>query len=331
MEIKDLAGLSEPLTRLIEVSSAGLGKLTEAHFKKKMADAKAYEIRVVTQALKVSNDGFDKLSYKKSEILAICEKKKLDGEVVEATLQLFERSRLRVIEQEAKRQENMENVLTNAAEYLSGEETVPNEKPSDDWTARFFRHTEDISSQEMQGLWGKILAGEIIRPNTYSLRFLDAIRNISSAEAEIFCKLAQFALKVCGQAFVLSDNKFLEDHSLTFTDLLVLRDIGLVCHDDLQYKFNESAKGGQSILEYGKEIILIDRANDTSTMTFKVIWFTKIGNEILSLVDRTVSTEYLDVLASKLKRHMGVSVSHAPIISVNGNGFYYYNNKLVQL
>lgn len=52
MEIKDLAGLSKPLKKLIEVVSAGVGGLSKPYLIRKNADAKAYEIKVIAQATK---------------------------------------------------------------------------------------------------------------------------------------------------------------------------------------------------------------------------------------------------------------------------------------
>ena len=52
MKISDLTGLSKPLTRLIEVISKGAGNVSASYLIKKKADAKAYEIRTITNALK---------------------------------------------------------------------------------------------------------------------------------------------------------------------------------------------------------------------------------------------------------------------------------------
>ena len=52
MEIKDLAGLSEPLKKFIEVVSQGVGALSKPYLIRKTADAKAYEIKVISQAIK---------------------------------------------------------------------------------------------------------------------------------------------------------------------------------------------------------------------------------------------------------------------------------------
>ena len=51
MEIKDLAGISEPLKRLIEVMAEGVGAISKPYLIKKTADAKAYEIQVISQAM----------------------------------------------------------------------------------------------------------------------------------------------------------------------------------------------------------------------------------------------------------------------------------------
>ena len=51
MEITDLAGLSEPLKRLIEVISSGIGNVYKPYLIRKTADAKAYEIKVIANAI----------------------------------------------------------------------------------------------------------------------------------------------------------------------------------------------------------------------------------------------------------------------------------------
>ena len=64
MDIKDLAGLSEPLKKLIEVVSQGIGALSRPYLIRKTADAKAYEIKTITQAVRdnqqnLKHIGFD--------------------------------------------------------------------------------------------------------------------------------------------------------------------------------------------------------------------------------------------------------------------------------
>jgi hypothetical protein len=81
------------------------------------------------------------------------------GTLVLSALAIEDRSTSRREFQDRKRQENLEKITSVAAAELAGETSVPDERPDDDWVARFFGDAEGISSQEMQELWGRILAG----------------------------------------------------------------------------------------------------------------------------------------------------------------------------
>ena len=71
-----------------------------------------------------------------------------------------------------KRMANASSIIDGAAEEL-GDKEVPNHEPDPDWTARFFDYAQDISSEDMQRIWAKILAGEVESPGRTSLRTLD--------------------------------------------------------------------------------------------------------------------------------------------------------------
>ena len=66
---------------------------------------------------------------------------------------------------------------------------MPAEKPEPEWVSRFFDIAAGITTEQLQYLWGRILAGEIKQPGSFSLRTLDVLRNLSRKEAESFVKL----------------------------------------------------------------------------------------------------------------------------------------------
>ena len=68
--------------------------------------------------------------------------------------------------QEQKRQVNIKSVVQQAADQL-GDLEVTDSEPDHDWTARFFNEVQDVSSEEMQSLWAKVLAGEVQRPGKH--------------------------------------------------------------------------------------------------------------------------------------------------------------------
>ena len=84
---------------------------------------------------------------------------------VRGEIDIAETVRQRIQFQEEKRHGNIGSVVGRAAEEL-GQKEVPDREPDHDWTARFFNYIQDVSSDEMQSLWAKVLAGEIERPGS---------------------------------------------------------------------------------------------------------------------------------------------------------------------
>jgi len=64
----------------------------------------------------------------------------------------------------------------------------------DDWLNIYARLAEDKSSEELQILFGKILAGEVKRPGSFSLRTLQIMATISKDDAGALSNLLSFAI-----------------------------------------------------------------------------------------------------------------------------------------
>ena len=62
-----------------------------------------------------------------------------------------------------------------------------------DWFIRFYEAVGNISNQEMQEKWAKILAGEISKPASFSLSTIDALKNMGQKDAILFEKICNFA------------------------------------------------------------------------------------------------------------------------------------------
>lgn len=89
------------------------------------------------------------------------------------------RAEQRVLAELVRQEENIENILNIVAEILQDSKNVSNESVDEDWLTRFFEIAKNISAEDMQFIWGKILAGEIVNPGSFSLRTLEVLRNIS--------------------------------------------------------------------------------------------------------------------------------------------------------
>lgn len=147
----------------------------------------------------------------------------------------------RILYQEEKRQRNIQEVLGKAANAATNAEVLDQE-PDHDWTARFFSSVQDVSSEEMQTLWAKVLAGEVERPGSTSTRTLSILRDLDQTTASLFrtlCSLASTIFLPDGSILdsrVISlggnaSSNTLERFGLHFGRLNILNEHGLVISD----------------------------------------------------------------------------------------------------
>lgn len=273
----------KPIEKLLDVISKGIGTIYKPRAIRKEAEAKAYEIELIEQA--------------KSKALA-------QGKEIE--FETYERLQDRLLNKEIKRQNNIDNVAEIAARELDKEPSVSNEPVSEDWTTRFFNIAEDVSDKEMQEIWGRILAGEVKKPKSYSLRTLEFLKNLSKDEALAFVKVANLSLLGAGKNCVFNpDNgKFLQENfDIKFTDLLQLKELGLInTESNLQLQFKPPTKDDYVTIVYNNKAIVIERKEGASAQSFNALVFTSIATELLQLVQPIINLKYIQRIKKHLKQ-----------------------------
>ena len=297
VKIEDLAGLSQPLTRLIEVIARGVGAVYGPYLIRKTADARAYEIKTIANALNdVSKEASLPVVYE-AGVVEMWQKPE-DGTLALSKKVIEERSESRRDFQERKRQENIEKITSVAAAELANESSVPSEKPDEDWVTRFFSEAEDVSTQEMQELWGRILAGEIIKPGSYSLRTLQFVKNISKSDAQLFEKVGRYALQSGEVACIAMNEKawLNEARKIIPNDHFVLAELGLLFPSDLGMELFRDESKTQISLQSDEHVLIIGRGKISSPVTLPIWKFTAIGRELLPLVPKPLDTEYYERL-----------------------------------
>lgn len=340
--MNDILGLGKvlPIDKLIDILSSVTGRISKPYFDrkdidtkayeiKKIAEAKAEEIKIISAAIKENYVLTGGIEYKENSF-AISSPKELpqqnNNQDFIFTQSLQERTTDRVNYQEAKKQLNIESVTAYAAEELKSEEFITNEPLDEDWTTRFFNIAEDISSDEMQALWGRILAGEIKQPKSYSLRTLELLKNLSKKEAEVFLKFGQLAITSNNISFVINfkDQKLLEDkYKLNFSERLLLEELGFITANDLQFRMMANPDhDAQTVFKIGNTCVIAERTKGTPLQTIEVLVFTKIGQELLQLINYIPQLDYIQLLASKI-RNKGVSIKYANILKIENDQIHH--------
>ena len=143
--------------------------------------------------------------------------------------------------QEDKRQRNIESVVRQSASELECKQ-VEDHETDHDWTARFFNDIQDISTEEMQLLYAKILAGEVERPGSTSIRTMSILKDLDRTTATLFKILSSVRItSFTGDSEILdarvlsfggnAAQNALQDFGLSFLNLNVLNEHGLIIAD----------------------------------------------------------------------------------------------------
>lgn len=336
MKVNDILGLGKvlPIDKLIDIVSNSVGKISKPFFDRKDVDTKAYEIeklaearakemKIMAKAVKENFQITGGIEYK-DEKIAISSPKELAIETEQPVLinpTLEERTQDRLHFQEAKKQLNIENVTAFAAEELRNEQPVTDEPLDEDWTTRFFKIAEEVSNEEMQALWGKILAGEIKQPKTYSLRTLELIRNLSKNEANTFMKIANFAVKSGNANFLFKTNDeelLSKTYNINYGDIALLIEIGLIQPGDfVSYQLFQNPNDTQGVFTSGNIIFIAKIKANTPTIQMPVNVFTNAGNELIKLINPNPPFDYLTAVAKSIKNE-NVDVKYGHILAWEG-------------
>ena len=157
----------------------------------------------------------------------------------------------RFLEEEAKKQKNIEDITQKALPML--EESSRPSDVEDDWITNFFDRCRLVSDTDMQGLWSKILAGESNSPGTYSKRTINVVSTLDQYDAVLFLQLCSFGLDIQGLTPLIYDESesIYNNNGIDLSTLRHLEAIGLISYElngfqglDLkkQYSFFDSIR-----------------------------------------------------------------------------------------
>jgi len=291
-DINNLTGLEKPLTKLVETISEGLGVVGNAVFQ---FDAK--KLKRIGEA--------------QSEVNKLKIVKTAEGEA--KALGIMQRASNRFALEQYNKQTNLENIVVKSRQMLDGA-TVSDTPVDKDWTARFLGIAQDVSREDMQDVLAKILANEVASPSTYSLRTLDLIRNLSSAELKAFTGYVGMAMQPYG-VIILSKLTLnsLKNYDLKIDEYIQLTDIGLF-NSNTTLNVNTKLKKDKSVLiNIAKEDWLItNHDEEEKELLLDVIKYTEAGVEIAGLLTEFPVNTKRDVYLRDIKESIvsqGFSVS----------------------
>ncbi len=224
---------------------------------------------------------------------------------------------------------NVGKAIAYAADALmEGDVQTPREDPSPDWLERWRENASGVSVEKMQELWGQVLAREVRKPGSMSLRAMEVLKNLESSDAALIERLAPF---VVDTRFV-HKSKNAAQSWLAFGEALALQELGIIVGVGsvgvaltLTSASDSRFELGVSFGKYALNLIADDPSTELKLVGYKV---TNIGREIMALVQFEPNLDYVKEVASVFKSQ-GVSVHFGLVDSDDGNETYFLRDPVL--
>ncbi|WP_306522229.1 TIGR03899 family protein [Rheinheimera sp.] len=230
-----------------------------------------------------------------------------------ASLSVTERASRRIQMRQEQQQLNLEKVMTLALDYCTEILTAQDVDP--DWFQAYCELVLDISSQSMQKLWAKILAGEISNPGSFSLKTLHLLKQMGYKDAIALQLAASLSCRIKSQEpahiyfgyvqqgslwrWLAGKNRGLLNLSqfgLTYPQILNLIDLGLLHQSEIES--GELGKNQQLQWYYHQQ--LLQGRTRHQGVVLQYYKFTSVGAELLPLLSSQPNQQYWQALQQML-------------------------------
>lgn len=221
----------------------------------------------------------------------------------------------RKIIQEQINVDDISKIALNELETKEAVEPSTDDTISDDWLNSFEKEAATKSSEEMKLLFGKVLANEIRKPSSFSIRTIKLLSQLDNDAASLFVRLCSTAVSlragnyvIDGRVVSLNGNatqNSLSKYGLSFDHLNILFEYGLIASDYNCYHGYEPVIAQDNTVaatlyhqnkHYG--LVPIDPNKKIHELRLSGVALSKAGKELLSIVDIEPSDLYLNDLVS---------------------------------
>ncbi|WP_444885996.1 DUF2806 domain-containing protein [Microbulbifer sp. PSTR4-B] len=221
-----------------------------------------------------------------------------------------------------RREVNTTKAILVAEDILSRDTQRPSDQNIDgDWLHTWREYAGKVSAVQLQELWGRVLAGEVKEPGSFSMRALVFLSGISKREADLIARTAQF---IIGDKIHVDQAELLDKAGLKFDQLLYLQEIGFLAGVEsrnlgTQYP-SRLSDSYEALLLANNKALKVEHRDKTKTLLVESYSITHLGSEILQLCKFDIDEDYFRAVALKIARQ-GYQVTAADRDRTNGASF----------
>ncbi|OPG69106.1 hypothetical protein B1219_27870 [Pseudomonas ogarae] len=234
-----------------------------------------------------------------------------------------------LIHDSVRREVNVANAIIYAEETLRNDsDAAPEENIDEDWLYKWRDYTGEISNDDLQKIWGRLLAGEIKAPGSYSVRCLESLRNLSQTEAKLIARLSSFVF--LSAVWRPDETDFVLP--VSFQEFVELQEIGIISGAEAANRTMRITDIEPAWQEFRKFLICHDKclivtnANKASVLSLSVYNLTKVGQQLMSLGEFRADVPYLTRLGEEIISQ-GYEVAIADVVESDDYKVTYRNQR----
>ena len=221
-----------------------------------------------------------------------------------------------------RKQKNIETIMEKTIAFCANKSI---DKRTDlDWFNHYITLAENVSNKTMQDLWAKILAGELSRHGSYSLKALKLFREMSIVDAKLLAKACSLAVKdkskkniriISGAYqkpglfnFLNKDRQRyinLSHFGLNYADILSLADNHLL----YQHESESSMMAIGEARNFNYNGMPLNLMSKKANVTLQFYKFTPIGAELAHLISDKPDDDFFTILKQQLSHHFKIDVA----------------------
>ncbi len=212
----------------------------------------------------------------------------------------------RFVEEETRKQLNMESITRKALPHLADDASP--EDMEDDWITNFFDKSRLVSDDEMQELWSQVLAGEANAPGTFSRKTINILNDMEKGDAELFQSLCSYHWIIDGKGSIVV---FLEDGGVTpvyfqneiyFGSLADLESFGLISQALMGIERN-SLPNRFLASHFGRSVEIVLTEGADSRLPVGIVNLTKSGKELSAVCDLNPPEDFFEFICAKWEQY----------------------------
>ncbi len=212
---------------------------------------------------------------------------------------LHRRAMHRFLEEEAKKQSNIEAITQDALPFLEDKSAPQN--VADDWITNFFDKSRIVSDKDMQSLWSRVLAGEANAPGAFAKRTVNLLADLDKEDAVLFVQLCGFGWMIGNVVPLVFDVQagIYNDQGINFNTLSHLESLGLLQFNHLSGFKRLRLPKSSTVHYYGQPVTLSFPKEADNDLALGNVLLTRAGQQLAHVCESKPVEGFFDYVKNR--------------------------------